>query len=101
MSDIQLRIWTGYGYGILEKGDFLEHLFVLQTMAGPAVACHLQIIEIPSNDTGRIIPSQSNQAFTVPQQQAERVCTRNRCGEHRAQDTNRHDDADKWQSDRS
>ena len=49
MPDIQFRIWAGYGYSILEKGDFLEHFFVLQTMAGPAVACHLQIIEIPCN----------------------------------------------------
>ena len=29
----------------------------------------------------------------VPQQQAERICTRNRCGEHRAQDTNRNNAA--------
>ena len=44
---------------------------------------------VPSTDTGRIIPSQPNQAFTVPQQQTERFCTVNRCGEHRAQNTNR------------
>ena len=41
----------------------------------------------------RNIPFQPNQAFTVPQQQAESFCTRNRCGEHRSQDTNRNNAA--------
>lgn len=41
---------------------------------------------------GSFLPN-PNQAFTVPQQQAERVCTRSRRCEHRTQDTNRNDAA--------
>ena len=41
---------------------------------------------------GSFLPN-PNQAFTVPQQQAERVSTGNHCCEHRAQDTNRNNAA--------
>lgn len=46
---------------------------------------------VPSVGTGRVIPSQPNQAFTVPQRQAERLSTGCSCYEHRAQNAHRND----------